>query len=120
MVDDVAVSEDTLRPSLSTMMCFRVVHLQPKIQKLLTPSGSQLRGDHVAIVPYSILSRDAAAHEMNITSMTARDQQIGTRLISLESFMELGFAQMFAKFVKLGLASLTVYDLPEATFKHPA
>ena len=42
------------------MLCFRVVHLNPAAQKLLTPSGCLLRQDNVAIVPYTVTSRNAA------------------------------------------------------------
>ena len=116
IVDDCAAFNglQDLSGNTSSMVCFRVVHLQPKAQKLLFPTGCQLRQDHIAIIPYSLVHKDVSLRSLTISTTADDLEYSGIRLLSLDSFLQIGFETLMKVFVKLPLTKESAYGIPEA------
>ena len=103
--------KDPLQPSL----VFRVQHLNPKAAKMLRIPTNMMRGDHVAIYPYDVDSRQwQSERKLTVTSAFQQGHEAKSYVLSLTSFLELGFTKLKATFLKVELAGELKYSLPRS------
>ena len=74
---------------------------------------NMMRGDHVAIYPYDVDSRQWQSNRrLTVTSAFNRGHEAKSYVLSLTTFLELGFTKIKATFLQLELAGEVMYSLP--------
>ena len=92
------------------MDVFRLIHVSPKIQKLMRSPTSSLRGDHVAISLADVESRDKVSRRMTVSGHRHGGES-NIRVLSLASFIELGMARLKQGFLRVIIAPSVVYNV---------
>ena len=78
------------QPASSPVICFRLVHLQPKRQQSVNLLSS-LRGDHVAVRLYDVQDVHPETKSISLSSqMELKPKADDVKLLSLSSFLSMG------------------------------
>ena len=97
LLDEGSELNDLIRTaSSSTLKAFTVVNAHPKRRKVMPSASSQLRSDHVAIMPLAVAerSRDGAAEAFLTVSSLVYHDDIELEMLGFESFKDLTMVQL--------------------------
>ena len=109
---DLACAEPNVEAEHPSMV-FRVQTLSPASAKLLRCPTSMLRSDHVAIFPYQVDAQAwTTARQLVLTSDFQRTGDARSYVISLATFIEMGFETLKQSFVRLNTTGEVSYTLP--------
>ena len=121
MQDAGKIVDDTVDLSIAELdpefaqpsVVFRVQHINPSNAKLLRCPTNMLRSDHVAIFPYNVDSRLwNTDRKLVVTSDFQRGEEAASFVLSLSSFLEMGFEKVMSSFVVMNTCDETMYSVP--------
>ena len=96
-------------------LVFRVQHLNLMAVKTLRISTNMMRGDHVAITPYDVDSRQwMSQRRFTVTSAFQRGHEAKCYVLSLTTFLDLGFKKLKATLLQMELSGEVKYSLPRS------
>ena len=85
-------------------LVFRVQHLNLMTAKMLRISTHMMRGDHVAITPYDVDSRQwMSQRRLIVTSAFQQGHEAKCYVLSSTTFLNLGFKKMKTTFLQMEL-----------------
>ena len=97
----------------SPLMCFRVVHVQPKRRKTHVSATNELRSDMLAISLYEITNRNRADRTLWVQSQM-EDEAGEIRLLAYEQFLRIGMETLKHSTIASALSSEASYHFEGA------
>ena len=86
----------------SPLLCFRIIHREPKRRKVHIPATNELRTDMIAVAVCEVTNRNRRDRSLVVQS-TMEDESSQIRLLSAESFLTVGMDRLKAMMVESAL-----------------